>query len=118
MGDELIVSITQDEYVNKGPGRPVFNHYKRAAVINSLRIVDRSILCKDALEALKLIVPDIFVKGEEYRGKIGKEDEDFCKSHGIEIKFTPGERFSSTELLHYYCHRIRTKNRPYVRKRN
>ncbi|MFA4854916.1 MAG: adenylyltransferase/cytidyltransferase family protein, partial [Candidatus Omnitrophota bacterium] len=29
-GDVLVVTLTKDEYVNKGPGRPVFNHHLRA----------------------------------------------------------------------------------------
>ena len=38
--DKLIVTITPDEYVNKGPGRPVFNHHQRAEALASLSCVD------------------------------------------------------------------------------
>ena len=34
-GDALIVTLTKDKYVNKGPGRPVFNQRLR---LNQLRL--------------------------------------------------------------------------------
>ena len=30
LGDILFVTITSDKYINKGPGRPIFNQYLRA----------------------------------------------------------------------------------------
>ena len=33
--DFLVVSITSDEYVRKGPNRPVFNHFHRAEMLAS-----------------------------------------------------------------------------------
>ena len=35
-GDFLIVSITSDEFVNKGKGRPIFNSVLRAEVLSSI----------------------------------------------------------------------------------
>ena len=49
LADILIVSITADKFVNKGPGRPVFSEIERARVLSALKIVDfvliRSLLC-------------------------------------------------------------------------
>src|SRR3990167_11074467 len=39
-GDLLVVSLTPDAYVNKGPGRPAFNEQLRAEAIASLDCVD------------------------------------------------------------------------------
>ena len=39
-GDVLIISITNDKNVNKGPGRPRFSEYDRAMMLSSLSIVD------------------------------------------------------------------------------
>ena len=36
-GDILVVSLTPDNFVNKGPGRPVFHQELRADAINSLK---------------------------------------------------------------------------------
>ena len=39
-GDVLVVTLTRDEHVGKGPGRPVFNQRLRAESIASLECVD------------------------------------------------------------------------------
>ena len=39
-GDFLVVSLTSDQYVNKGPGRPVFNQNLRAELLASFEIID------------------------------------------------------------------------------
>ena len=40
LGDILVVSVTDDKYVNKGPLRPVFNINQRTSLIKKLSIVD------------------------------------------------------------------------------
>lgn len=98
----LYVSVTQDAFVNKGPGRPVFNERQRIDMVESLGIVESAFLCKSALDALQWSEPDVFVKGIEYKGKILPEDETYCFAHNIKIVFTDTPRWSSTDLLHYY----------------
>ena len=39
-GDVLVVTITSDDYVNKGPGRPAFNENLRTEAVASLGCVD------------------------------------------------------------------------------
>ena len=39
-GDILFLSITADQFVNKGPGRPVFSHHIRAEMLAALEYVD------------------------------------------------------------------------------
>ncbi|HAM57093.1 MAG TPA: cytidyltransferase, partial [Candidatus Rokubacteria bacterium] len=39
-GDVLVVTVTPDRFVNKGPGRPVFNQRLRAESIAALQSVD------------------------------------------------------------------------------
>ncbi|MCR4300704.1 MAG: adenylyltransferase/cytidyltransferase family protein [Sulfuricaulis sp.] len=101
MGDELVVALTRDEAVNKGPGRPVFGWEERAAVLRELRCVDRVILVSSSLEALWAVRPDIFVKGADYRESIRQEDAAYCRAHDIEIRFTDEPGYSSTALLRY-----------------
>ena len=38
--DILIVSVTQDKYVAKGPGRPVFNQKQRMEALSNLVSID------------------------------------------------------------------------------
>ena len=39
-GSKLFVTITSDKFVNKGPGKPVFNERLRAEALASLEDVD------------------------------------------------------------------------------
>ena len=45
--EKLIVSITDDAFVNKGPGRPIFNSSERVELIKNFRFVDQVIINKD-----------------------------------------------------------------------
>ena len=40
LGDVLVVTVTPDQYVNKGPHRPAFPEALRAQTISSLGVVD------------------------------------------------------------------------------
>lgn len=99
MGDRLVVAVTQNAHVNKGPDRPMFDEIQRAAIINELRCVDEVLLVKDSLEALTKVKPNIFVKGREYDGKILPQDAAYCEKHSIEIEFTDEPVYSSTKII-------------------
>ena len=109
MGDILVVTLTPDIYIDKGPGRPVFNQDLRAESIAALECVDYVAVNKwpTAEETLRLLRPDIYVKGQEFEnledktGKIQKEYE-VLKEIGAEIRFTHEIVFSSTKLLKQY----------------
>lgn len=117
MGDILIVTVTPDKYVDKGPGRPVFNESLRVESIAALECVDYVALNKwpTAEKTLKLLRPDIYVKGQEFEkledttGKIQKEAEVACEI-GVKIKFTHEIVFSSTKLLNTYFKKKRLNN--------
>ena len=112
MGDVLVVTISPDGFVDKGPGRPVFDENLRAESIAALECVDYVAINKwpTAEETLRLIRPNIYVKGQEFEnmedktGKIQKEAE-VIKEIGAEIRFTHEIVFSSTELLDQYFDR-------------
>ena len=109
MGDVLVVTISPDRFVDKGPDRPVFNEGIRAESIEALECVDYVAINKwpTAEETLRLIRPDIYVKGQEFEnmedktGKVQKE-VDVLKEIGAEIQFTHEIVFSSTKLLNKY----------------
>ena len=101
-GDWLVVSVTKDAFVNKGPRRPVFADRQRRELIGALNCVDRTILVSDQIEAFEMVRPQVFVKGWDYKHRMEQEHVDYCKAHGIEIAFTNEPQYSSTDLLHYY----------------
>jgi len=107
LGDVLVVTITADRYVNKGPGRPVFPEDLRAEMLAALEYVDWVAInpSPDAVSAIKTIGPNVYVKGQDYQnpdgditGKIISERE-AVEEHGGRIHFTDEIVFSSTELI-------------------
>lgn len=109
-GDILVVTLTKDEYVNKGPGRPVFNHHLRAESIAALECVDYVGINEwpTAIETIKLLKPHFYVKGSDYAdrssdlsGKI-YEEEEAVKSVGGMLHFTDEVSFSSTSLINTF----------------
>ena len=67
-GDVLAVTVTPDEYVNKGPGRPVFNQRLRSESVAALQCVDYVAINEwpTAVETVRLLRPDVYVKGPDY----------------------------------------------------
>lgn len=91
-GDILVVSITPDHYVNKGPRRPIFNQNVRAKVIDELEVVDYVVINDepDALDVLKCLKPEIYCKGSEVLGCPSGhivQERDFVESYGGEMVF-------------------------------
>ncbi|MBI2870147.1 MAG: adenylyltransferase/cytidyltransferase family protein, partial [Candidatus Omnitrophica bacterium] len=106
-GDVLVVTVTPDEYVNKGPGRPVFNQRLRAETLAALECVDHVAINEwpTAVESIHLLRPDVYVKGGEYArresdltGKI-YDEERAVLSVGGRIHFTDDITFSSSHLV-------------------
>ena len=106
-GDLLFVTVTADEYVNKGPGRPVFNDNLRAENLAALACVDFVGVNYEltAVGMLKKICPDLYVKGSEYQkpeeditGNIQKEI-DAVREGGGNIFYTNEITFSSSSLI-------------------
>lgn len=107
LGDVLVVTVTPDKYVNKGPHRPVFAEGLRAEAIAALDCVDYVAINKwpMAIEAIQLLRPDFYVKGSDYRdadedctGGIILE-ETAVKSVGGQLTFTDDITFSSSSLI-------------------
>jgi len=69
MVDRLFVSITADEFVDKGPGRPIFASDVRAELIASIRYCDHAVVNHAATAefVISMLRPDIFFKGADYR---------------------------------------------------
>jgi cytidyltransferase-like protein len=106
-GDVLVVTLTPDRYVNKGPGRPVFNERLRLESIAALETVDHVALNEwpTAVETIRLLAPDVYAKGDEYKareqdltGMIVAEERSILDAGG-RIHFTSDVTFSSSRLL-------------------
>ena len=63
-GDILVVSITGNKFVNKGPGRPAFNVKERLGCVSALEIVDYVYVSDNetAIDVIKNLSPIFIVK--------------------------------------------------------
>ena len=66
-GDVLIVTITPDQFVNKGPNRPAFNTNLRLEALQALGCVDYVSVNKwsNAIQTNKTLKPNIYRKGPD-----------------------------------------------------
>ncbi len=105
--DVLIVTVTQDKFVNKGPGRPVFNEQIRAESIASLECVTFVAVNKwaTAIETINLLKPNFYVKGPDYKvrsndvtNNIGLEEQAVIDNGG-KLHITDDETMSSSKLI-------------------
>jgi len=109
-GDILIVTLTADKFVNKGPNRPVFNENLRLEFIAALSAVDYVALnkSKTAINPINKIKPNIYCKGHDYKknqddlsGQIKHEINAVKKIKG-EIIYTNSIIFSSSKLINQH----------------
>jgi rfaE bifunctional protein kinase chain/domain/rfaE bifunctional protein nucleotidyltransferase chain/domain len=121
--DVLIVTVTADPFVKKGPGRPIFNHNLRAETLASFSSVDY-VAVNHALTAtncIKLIKPNFYVKGQDYKdrskditGKISEEEE-AVESVGGKLVFTNDITFSSSKLINEHLQVFPDETRKYLK---
>jgi D-beta-D-heptose 7-phosphate kinase / D-beta-D-heptose 1-phosphate adenosyltransferase len=97
-GDVLILGLNSDKSIRilKGDSRPINNQIDRSYILASLEVVDYLVIFEDdtPYELIKLIEPDVLVKGGDYEGKnvIG---EDLVKDLRI-VEFISGKSTSDT----------------------
>jgi len=97
--DLLIVSVTADQFVNKGPNRPAFNQYQRIEALEALDVIDYIVLSNNVSSKfiISRIKPNIYFKGPDYKNnnddltkKIYLEKKEVQKSRG-KIFYTKDE---------------------------
>ena len=107
LGDVLVVTITAEKFVNKGPGRPYFNDPLRASSLAALGCVDYVVLIPHAaaVEAIDAVKPTIYCKGREYENQESdvtgniRDDVTAVERHGGQVRYIGSVVFSSTRLL-------------------
>lgn len=120
--DILVVTITPDHFVNKGPGRPVFPEQLRMESIAAMEAVDYVALNKwpTAVETIKLLKPDFYVKGPDYKDRSKDltkgilDEENAVKSVGGQLYITEEITFSSSNLINAFFNPHNTKTREFM----
>ena len=124
LGDVLVVTLTEDTRVNKGPNRPAFAESLRAESLAALEDVDYVAISRHptAVEAITRIRPNVYVKGSDYKdaaadvtGGITRERE-AVEEGGGQIVFTDGLTFSSSTLINRYFPTYPTEVEDWLRR--
>lgn len=109
-GDLLVITLTAEAFVNKGPGRPYFNDQLRAHSLAALSCVDYVIVVPHAaaVEAIRCVRPDIYCKGKEYEDPTSDvtgnitDDVRVVEEVGGVVRYVGSVVFSSTRILNNY----------------
>jgi rfaE bifunctional protein kinase chain/domain/rfaE bifunctional protein nucleotidyltransferase chain/domain len=107
LGDYLIVSVTSNRFIKKGPGQPIFNQQQRKELLNELKIVDEVIISdtESAEDVIRVVKPNFYVKGPDYKiNNLDKSKKIFyekklVQKYGGEVKYTNDITFSSTNII-------------------
>lgn len=102
-GHVVVVGLNSDKSVKtiKGPERPINNQNDRAVVLAALEMVDYITIFDepDPLNLIKMVKPDILIKGQDWeqKGVVGRE---FVESYGGKVVLAPMvEGKSSSETI-------------------
>ncbi len=121
-GDILVVTLTPDRFVDKGPQRPAFDEHLRAEGLASPPVVDYVAVnpWRTAEETLRLLRPDVYAKGSEFKdgednriGKIGPEMA-VIKEIGGRMLFTEDIVFSSSNLINRFLSGMSHEQQEYM----
>lgn len=123
LAEVLIVSITADQYVNKGPGRPLFNQDIRAHTLAAIENIDHIIICENptAIEVIEKIKPNFYVKGMDYisesedvTGMITKERL-AVEKYGGKTHYTDEITSSSSMLINKFFPNITIESQDWIK---
>lgn len=102
-GDILILAVNSDASVRrlKGPERPLIAERERAAMLAALDCVDAVTIFEEdtPLEVLRVVGPDVLVKGQDYRVEqiVGREWVESRGGSVVLVPLVPGR--STTTLI-------------------
>ena len=119
LGDILIVSLTADEFVNKGPHRPFFKENARAEIIGSLIPVDFVTIDKNYSSAnlIGKLKPDIYIKSTDtdpsHPGLL--KEKAAVEAQGGKLVFTPAfneiaTKYASTAFVEKIIKHLKESN--------
>lgn len=103
LGDILIVLLNTDDSIKrlKGKSRPIENLTKRIENLKKVATVDYIIsFSEDTPEIfIQALIPDILVKGEDYKGKAIAGEEFLLKNHKKVVLIPLLEGYSTTNNI-------------------
>jgi rfaE bifunctional protein nucleotidyltransferase chain/domain len=109
-GEILVVTITPDKFVNKGPDRPRFDAARRADILTALDIIDFVAINDQAtsINVINSLKPNFYIKGNDYRNLKGDitggivDEKKAVEEHDGKLIFTSDPLESSSELINAF----------------
>jgi len=107
LGDILVVSVTDDVFVNKGPGRPAFKTDDRIKFLKEITCIDYVCVshAPTAEKIIKNLKPNFYCKGIDYTNVSRKKDHNLdreikaLKSFRGRFSIIKEENFSSSKNI-------------------
>ena len=124
LGDILVVTITDQNKIFKGPGRPYFDNIERAKSLAALSFVDYVSISdyETGVQSIKIVKPSFYCKGQDYSknsndisGNILLEKKALEKIKG-KIYITNQKQKSSSEILNNNTSLFTYKNKKFLNK--
>ena len=124
LGDILVVTVTQDKFVNKGPNRPIFLLNTRMESIAALKDIDYVApnMFSNVIQLIKMLKPNIYCKGKDYKSynldvtnQIKKEAL-AIKSVGGRIIHTVTKLFSSSKIINQTNLNLTNEQKSFINK--
>lgn len=124
LGDKLVVTITAEDHVNKGPGRPYFNDVMRVKSLTALECVDFVVVVPfaAAVEAIECVRPQVYCKGKEYKNPQNDvtgniyDDVTTVEKFGGKVQYVGSVVFSSTKLINNHFDALPKDVKNYCKK--
>jgi len=123
-GDILIVSVTPDQYIDKGFNRPFFKNQQRLEGLSSIADINYVVLnnSSTAVNIINKIKPNFFCKGPDYKnqkdditGQI-KNEISAVKKNGGKIIITNDKTYSSSSILNDVYSSFNLDQKAFIKK--
>ena len=123
-GDILIVSVTPDQYIDKGFNRPFFKNQQRLEGLSSIADINYVVLnnSSTAVNIINKIKPNFFCKGPDYKnqkdditGQI-KNEISAVKKNGGKIIITNDKTYSSSSILNDIYSTFNLDQKAFIKK--
>jgi len=106
-GNILVVSVTNDNFVNKGPGRPAFSINNRIKFLQEIECIDYLHISNDltAEKVINNLKPNYYCKGIDYSKSHAKRDKNLKKEVNVlkkvkgKFKIINEVSFSSSQFI-------------------
>lgn len=122
--DILIVSVTADQFIVKGPNQPYNNELNRAKFLLHIKNIDYVVIDQNltAVKALDKLKPDFYIKGKDYKNKditsnLDKEIKILKKNRG-KLIITESKLLSTTKIINNIHNNLDLKLDNFLRELN